>query len=227
MRDPSGTLEEFFSELSRFSKENILKTFIIQAIPKGCINRDILSGNISLLEGNRMMAELWPDLASWGNRINRSPLWHYTVIEHGGRNLQKVTTEEIAERFWNDILYRRGRMFLKGNKEGKIPPKIEKADSTKDYYVATIDYAKSKLENSEDPLDIVKYYYDLQKSGDKILDLFPDTWISSLDRDMRKLLENPNFESNKSAKFSLILDSKDGVIKAEPIYWDLIPQHER
>jgi hypothetical protein len=226
MRDPSGTFDDFLVELDRFSKENILMTFLLQGTPKDSINRDILSGNI-MKDRNKIVADLWPDLASWGNRMNRSALWRYSVLFDGGSNLQTITTKDIADRLWRDILYRRGRRFIKEDKTKKAPPKIEEASPDEPYYNEAIEYAKAKFNNGSYPLDIVKYFYDCLKDGGNILEQFPNRYISSLDRDMRRLLENPKFNEQSIAKFSLLLTEKDQVIKAEPIYWDLIPQHQR
>jgi hypothetical protein len=219
MRDPSGTFEEFLQVLHDFSIENPVLTFILQGTPKGSINRDILSGNI-YRKGNQIVADLWPDLASWSNRINRSPLWRYSILSDGGRNLKSITTEKIANGLWNDILYRRGRMFLKEDKAGKVPPKIEDASPEEPYYSEAIGYAKRKLENGVYPNDIVKYYYDELKEGGNILEKFPHDKIAQMERDMKRLLEDERFGSNVVAKFSVILGDN-----SEPIYWDLIPQH--
>lgn len=219
MRDPSGTFEEFIQVLREFGGENKNLIFILQGIPKNSINQDILSGNI-YRKGNQIVADLWPDLASWGNRMNRGSLWRYTVLAEGGRNLESTTTEEIAEGLWKDILYRRGRMFIKLDKNGKVPPKIEEASSTESYYNETVEYAKRKLRNGIYPNDIVKYYYDELKKGGNILEKFPYDKIARMERDMRRLLEDERFDSNTVAKLSVILGDD-----AEPVYWDLIPQH--
>ncbi len=221
MRDPSGTFEEFLQVLHDFSIENPVLTFILQGTPKNSINKDILSGNM-YRKGNQIVADLWPDLASWGNRMNKSPLWKYTVLSDGGRDIQKITTGEVASKFWNDILYRRGRMFVKDDKVGKVPPKIEDASLEELYYKETIEYAKKKLKEGTYPNDAVKYYFDEIKNGKNILEMFPDEKISALDRDMRMLLENPNFSEKSVAKFSLLLGDETNTI-----YWDLIPQHWR
>jgi len=219
MRDPSTTVEDFLKTLDNFSQQNKDKIFILQSIPKGCINKDILSGNI-YRNRNRIVVELWPDLASWGNRLNKSALWRYTITMDGGFVLEKNTSEKIAKSLWRDILYRRGRAFIKQEKTKKVPPKIEKADPTANYYEETIKYAESQLKDLEDKHDAVKYYFDKISEGKNILDIFPSEVISLLEKDMRRLLENPDFTDEKAAKFSLLLGDVN-----QMMYWDLIPQH--